>query len=204
MANLPAPSIVLRALNHLIEQERWAHDLLLPREGQSISITLPIGEFQLGIQEGMFVNASDSTNLPSVILSIPQEAIWTFLKDGKSGAMKFVKISGDIDFAADLNRLAADLKWEVEEDLSKLVGDATARRVVLESQKMVHQTQLAMNDLKGGIRDYLVYEKNILVDSQQMNDFKSELRLLRDQIDRAEKKVNQLQQAINSKQTLST
>jgi len=204
MANLPALSVVLRALNHLIEQEQWAHDLLLPREGQSISITLPIGEFQLGIQEGMFVNASDSTNLPSVILSIPQEAIWTFLKDGKSGAMKFVKISGDIDFAADLNRLAADLKWEVEEDLSKLVGDATARRVVLESQKMVHQTQLAMNDLKVGIRDYLVYEKNILVDSQQMNDFKSELRLLRDQIDRAEKKVNQLQQAFNSKQTLST
>jgi len=204
MAHLPAPSAVLRALNHLIEQERWAHNLLLPREGQSIAITLPIGDFQIAIQEGMFVNASDSTNLPSVSLTIPQEAIWTFLKEGKSGAMKFVKISGDIDFAADLNRLAADLKWEVEEDLSKLLGDATARRVVLESQKMLHQTQLAMNDLKGGIRDYLVYEKNILVDSQQMSDFKSELRLLRDQIDRAEKKVNLLEQAFNSKQTHPT
>jgi ubiquinone biosynthesis protein UbiJ len=204
MAHLPAPSVVLRALNHLIEQERWAHNLLLPREGQSIAITLPIGDFQIAIQEGMFVNASDSTNLPSVSLTIPQEAIWTFLKEGKSGAMKFVKISGDIDFAADLNRLAADLKWEVEEDLSKLLGDATARRVVLESQKMLHQTQLAMNDLKGGIRDYLVYEKNILVDSQQMSDFKSELRLLRDQIDRAEKKVNLLEQAFNSKQTHPT
>ena len=100
--------------------------------------------------------------------------------------------------------MAADLKWEVEEDLSKLVGDAPARRVVLESQKMVHQTQLAMTDLKGGIRDYLVHEKNILVDSQQMNDFKSQLRLLRDQIDRAEKKVNQLEHAFNSKQTHST
>jgi len=204
MAHLPAPSVVLRALNHLIEQERWAHNLLLPREGQSIAITLPIGDFQIAIQEGMFVNASDSTNLPSVSLTIPQEAIWTFLKEGKSGAMKFVKISGDIDFAADLNRLVADLKWEVEEDLSKLLGDATARRVVLESQKMLHQTQLAMNDLKGGIRDYLVYEKNILVDSQQMSDFKSELRLLRDQIDRAEKKVNLLEQAFNSKQTHPT
>lgn len=204
MAHLPAPSVVLRALNHLIEQERWAHNLLRPREGQSIAITLPIGDFQIAIQEGMFVNASDSTNLPSVSLTIPQEAIWTFLKEGKSGAMKFVKISGDIDFAADLNRLAADLKWEVEEDLSKLLGDATARRVVLESQKMLHQTQLAMNDLKGGIRDYLVYEKNILVDSQQMSDFKSELRLLRDQIDRAEKKVNLLEQAFNSKQTHPT
>jgi len=203
MANLPVPFFVLRAINHLIEQERWAHELLLPREGQSISIALPIGDFQISIQEGMFVNGGN-TNPSSVNLVITQEAIWTFLKEGKSGAMKFVKISGDIDFAADLNRLAADLKWEVEEDLSKLVGDATARRVVLESQKMVHQTQLAMTDLKGGIRDYLVYEKNILVDSQQMNDFKSELRLLRDQIDRAEKKVNQLEHAFNSKQTHST
>ena len=204
MANLPAPSVVLRALNHLIEQERWAHNLLLPRTGQSISITLPIGGFQIAIQEGMFVNATDTTKTSSVSLSISQEAIWSFLKEGKSGAMKFVKISGDIDFAADLNRLAADLKWEVEEDLSQFLGDAPARRVVLESQKMFHQTQLAMNDLKGGIRDYLVYEKNILVDSQQMSDFKSELRLLRDQIDRAEKKVNQIEQAYNSKQTHST
>lgn len=203
MANLPVPFFVLRAINHLIEQERWAHELLLPREGQSISIALPIGDFQIAIQEGMFVNAGNN-NPSSVNLVITQEAIWTFLKEGKSGAMKFVKISGDIDFAADLNRLAADLKWEVEEDLSKLVGDAPARRVVLESQKMVHQTQLAMNDLKVGIRDYLVYEKNILVDSQQMNDFKSELRLLRDQLDRAEKKVNQLEQAFNSKQTHTT
>jgi len=203
MANLPVPFFVLRAINHLIEQERWAHELLLPREGQSISIALPIGDFQIAIQEGMFVNGGN-TNPSSVNLVITQEAIWTFLKEGKSGAMKFVKISGDIDFAADLNRLAADLKWEVEEDLSKLVGDAPARRVVLESQKMVHQTQLAMTDLKGGIRDYLVHEKNILVDSQQMNDFKSQLRLLRDQIDRAEKKVNQLEHAFNSKQTHST
>jgi ubiquinone biosynthesis protein UbiJ len=203
MANLPVPFFVLRAINHLIEQERWAHELLLPREGQSISIALPIGDFQIAIQEGMFVNAGNN-NPSSVNLVITQEAIWTFLKEGKSGAMKFVKISGDIDFAADLNRLAADLKWEVEEDLSKLVGDAPARRVVLESQKMVHQTQLAMTDLKGGIRDYLVHEKNILVDSQQMNDFKSQLRLLRDQIDRAEKKVNQLEHAFNSKQTHST
>jgi len=204
MAHVPAPSVVLRSLNHLIEQERWAHNLLLPREGQSIAITLPIGDFQIEIQEGIFVNASDRTNPPSVSLTIPQEAIWTFLKEGKSGAMKFVRISGDIDFAAELNRLAADLKWEVEEDLSKILGDATARRVVLESQKMLRQTQLAMNDLKGGIRDYLVYEKSILVDSQQMSDFKSELRLLRDQIDRAEKKVNQLEQAFNSTQTHST
>jgi ubiquinone biosynthesis protein UbiJ len=204
MAHVPAPSVVLRSLNHLIEQERWAHNLLLPREGQSIAITLPIGDFQIEIQEGIFVNASDRTNPPSVSLTIPQEAIWTFLKEGKSGAMKFVRISGDIDFAAELNRLAADLKWEVEEDLSKILGDATARRVVLESQKMLRQTQLAMNDLKGGIRDYLVYEKSILVDSQQMRDFKSELRLLRDQIDRAEKKVNQLEQAFNSTQTHST
>jgi ubiquinone biosynthesis protein UbiJ len=95
MAHLPVPSVVLRALNHLIEQERWAHDLLLTREGQSISITLPIGDFQITLQEGMFVNAAGTPHPSSVSLAITQEAIWAFLKEGKSGAMKFAKISGD-------------------------------------------------------------------------------------------------------------
>ncbi len=201
MATLPVPSVVLKALNHLIAQERWAHDLLLPREGHSILVALPVGDFQIGIQEGVLVNAAKDINSSSVSLAISQDAIWAFLKEGKSGAMKFVKISGDIDFAADLNRLAADLKWEVEEDLSHLLGDAPARRVVLESKKVIHKTQLAVNDLKEGVRDYLVYEKNILVNSQLMNDFKVQLRLLRDQLDRAEKKANQLEQAFKSKQT---
>jgi len=200
MAQFSVPSLILKSINHVIEQEKWAHDLLLSREGQIVAISLPVGNFQLMIQNGLLANTSDNTGVAAVSLEISQEAIWAFLREGKSGAMKFVRISGDVDFAADLNRLAADLKWEAEEDLAKLIGDAPSRRILLESKKLLHQASLAVDDFKLGLRDYLVNEKNTLLGAQQFNEFKSEIRLLRDQLDRTEKKIIKLDESINGKE----
>jgi ubiquinone biosynthesis protein UbiJ len=200
MAQFSVPTLILKAINHVIEQEKWARDLLLSREDQIIAISLPVGNFQLVIQNGLLTNTSDNTGLAAVSLEISQEAIWAFLREGKSGAMKFVRISGDVDFAADLNRLAADLKWEAEEDLAKLIGDAPSRRILLESKKLFQQASLAVDDFKLGLRDYLVNEKNTLLGAQQFNEFKSEIRLLRDQLDRTEKKIIQLDESINGKE----
>ena len=200
MAQFSVPALILQSINHVIEQEKWAHDLLLSREGQIVAISLPVGNFQLMIQNGLLANTSDNTGVAAVSLEISQEAIWAFLREGKSGAMKFVRISGDVDFAADLNRLAADLKWEAEEDLAKLIGDAPSRRILLESKKLFQQASLAVDDFKLGLRDYLVNEKNTLLGAQQFNEFKSEIRLLRDQLDRTEKKIIKLDESINGKE----
>lgn len=200
MAQFSVPALILKSINHVIEQEKWARDLLLSREDQIIAISLPVGNFQLVIQNGLLTNTSDNTGLAAVSLEISQEAIWAFLREGKSGAMKFVRISGDVDFAADLNRLAADLKWEAEEDLAKLIGDAPSRRILLESKKLFQQASLAVGDFKLGLRDYLVNEKNTLLGAQQFNEFKSEIRLLRDQLDRTEKKIIKLDESINGKE----
>jgi ubiquinone biosynthesis protein UbiJ len=200
MTQFSVPTLILKTINHVIEQEKWARDLLLSREDQIIAISLPVGKFQLVIQNGLLTNTSDNTGVAAVSLEISQEAIWAFLREGKSGAMKFVRISGDVDFAADLNRLAADLKWEAEEDLAKLIGDAPSRRILLESKKLFQQASLAVDDFKLGLRDYLVNEKNTLLGSQQFNEFKSEIRLLRDQLDRTEKKIIQLDESINGKE----
>jgi ubiquinone biosynthesis protein UbiJ len=200
MAQFSVPALILKSINHVIEQEKWAHNLLLSREGQIVAISLPVGNFQLMIQNGLLANTSDNTGVAAVSLEISQEAIWAFLREGKSGAMKFVRISGDVDFAADLNRLAADLKWEAEEDLAKLIGDAPSRRILLESKKLFQQASLAVDDFKLGLRDYLVNEKNTLLGAQQFNKFKSEIRLLRDQLDRTEKKIIKLDESINGKE----
>jgi ubiquinone biosynthesis protein UbiJ len=200
MAQFSVPALILKSINHVIEQEKWAHNLLLSREGQIVAISLPVGNFQLMIQNGLLANTSDNTGVAAVSLEISQEAIWAFLREGKSGAMKFVRISGDVDFAADLNRLAADLKWEAEEDLAKLIGDAPSRRILLESKKLFQQASLAVDDFKLGLRDYLVNEKNTLLGAQQFNEFKSEIRLLRDQLDRTEKKIIKLDESINGKE----
>ena len=194
------PRIVLNALNHVIGQEKWASDLLQRHEHKLVRVSLPVADFQIVIQDGLLINANDPLVEPSVSLEISQEAIWSFLKDGKSGAMKYVRISGDVDLAADLNRLVADLQWEAEEDLAKIIGDAPSRRIFTESNKVIQQASKAVDDLKVGVRDYLVYEKNVLLGTDQFNAFKAELRLLRDHLERTEKKVEQIELALEGKE----
>jgi|GEM_PF-1770738 ubiquinone biosynthesis protein UbiJ len=201
MATLFIPLIVLRAINHLIEQEKWARDLLLRHDHKIVAVELPFGSFRLLIQDGLLQDAKQEDIESSVSLEISQEAFWAFVKDGKGAAMKFVRISGDVDLAADLNRLFAELRWEAEEDLSKLIGDAPSRRIIVESKKVFTQANNAVEDLKSGVRDFFVNERNILLGANQFNDFKSEIRLLRDQLDRAEKKLNHIEQRINNKET---
>ena len=201
MATLFIPLIVLRAINHLIEQEKWARDLLLRHDHKIVAVELPFGSFRLLIQDGILQDAKQEDIESSVSLEISQEAFWAFVKDGKGAAMKFVRISGDVDLAADLNRLFAELRWEAEEDLSKLIGDAPSRRIIVESKKVFTQANNAVEDLKSGVRDFFVNERNILLGANQFNDFKSEIRLLRDQLDRAEKKLNHIEQRINNKET---
>jgi len=201
MATLFIPLIVLRAINHLIEQEKWARDLLLRHDHKIVAVELPFGSFRLLIQDGLLQDAKQEDIESSVSLEISQEAFWAFVKDGKGAAMKFVRISGDVELAADLNRLFAELRWEAEEDLSKLIGDAPSRRIIVESKKVFTQANNAVEDLKSGVRDFFVNERNILLGANQFNDFKSEIRLLRDQLDRAEKKLNHIEQRINNKET---
>lgn len=197
--------IACKTLNHLVKQEKWAQEILVKHEGKIIDLELPIGRMQFVIQAGLFQrlnqvkgvsDASMSENTPPAVrFEISQDAIWAFLSGGKTAALKHVKIVGDVDFAADLNQLASDLRWELEEDLSKLFGDAVANNMTLRSKKILEQGKSAINDLQMGIRDYLVNEKNALVGSQELANFKSDLRVLRDDVERTEKRMQQLMQA---------
>ena len=63
MAQFSVPSLILKAINHLVEQEKWAHDLLLSRENQIIAISLPVGNFQLMIQNGLLAKVFFRTEL---------------------------------------------------------------------------------------------------------------------------------------------
>ena len=209
---LPIVEIACKVLNHLILQEAWAHRLLSLHEGKVLLLQLPAGEVMLQIKDGYFSsyqlsNDASATNLqdhqtliqPSVTFTVSQDAVWGYLSGGKTAALKHVKIAGDVDFASDLNRLATDLHWEVEEDLSKLFGDAVATKITERSKTMIAQGQAAIADLQTGIKGYLVNEKKVLVDQATLVNLKSELRILRDDVERSEKRIERLMQHLQNK-----
>jgi ubiquinone biosynthesis protein UbiJ len=200
MSNAPFTTLALKAFNHVLKQESWAQDLLIKHESKHIEIKHPFGKLGITITHG-FLSPTEEVldSQPAVCFEISQEAIWAFLGNGKSAAMKYLRISGDVELAADLNRLATDLHWELEEDLSKIIGDQAAFAVHQQAKKVVEQGQEAVKDLQVGVRDYLVFEKEVLLGKNQFDEYKSQLRTLRDQLERTEKRIQRLEQELSTR-----
>jgi ubiquinone biosynthesis protein UbiJ len=53
------------------------------------------------------------------------------------GAKPAVDVRGDVQFAAEVAWLAENVRWDLEEDLSRWIGDGPAHGVVSVAQRVV-------------------------------------------------------------------
>jgi ubiquinone biosynthesis protein UbiJ len=64
-----------------------------------------------------------------VSISLPAAAPLLALQ-GKDAVMRAARIEGSAEFAEALGFVIRNLRWDAEEDLSKMVGDIAAHRIV--------------------------------------------------------------------------
>ena len=185
---------ILKALNHLLAQESWADDLLRKHIGKTIQIVFPVKKISLVINErANFSLAQSSLSAdPNVTLTIGTEVFSAYMAGGKDLAAQHVKVSGDVDLAHVMSKLAGQLRWDIEEDLSKLVGDAWAHRIVGSGKKIKNISKSVAHDLSENFVEYLVHERPTLVLSEELHQYKESVRRLRDDVDRVEKRIERL------------
>jgi ubiquinone biosynthesis accessory factor UbiJ len=116
-------------LNHVLMQEAEAMSRIKRHSGKvlhaqwrSFSIRL------LATPAGLLDLADENTN-PDLRLEITQESPAELAKDALAGKTPPVKIEGDVQLAAEVGWLIEHVRWDIEEDLSRLIGDAPAHKV---------------------------------------------------------------------------
>src|SRR5262245_59793895 len=123
------------ALNHLLAREVWARERLACYAGRSIYVSTPLLAVMMTVQaDGLvapLVNRANRADRASdsafdVSLTLSTGILSTWLTQGWTAETKQVKLEGDAEFAQTLSLLAQSLRWEVEEDLARLIGDAPA------------------------------------------------------------------------------
>jgi ubiquinone biosynthesis protein UbiJ len=164
--------------------------------GKVILLKLPIGNvcFEL-TPAGSLVSSSDDET-PSLELDVSAEVMSALA--GSSGglreqAIKSVKITGDADLAQLLGRLAGQIRWEYEEDLARIIGDAPANFAVRQGKKWVSAGKNAATDLLENVVEYVSEERKILLNKRDFLIRKNELNTLRDAVDRIEKRIQILE-----------
>jgi len=191
-----AASAACRGINHVLKAEPWAMAELARHAGKVILLSLPIGRLFFEIApEGSLV-ALTYADIPSLELEVSPEALSALA--GAPGnlreqAMKSIKITGDADLAQLLGRLAGQVRWEYEEDLAHFIGDAPANFAVRQGKKFISAGKSAVSDLLENAIEYVSEERKVLLNKRDFLMRKNELSVLRDAVDRLDKRIQLLE-----------
>ncbi len=130
---------VVLLVNHVISAEPAAVDRLRPHAGRSVRFELgdwpkllpSLGPFVFrvspaGLLEWLPEGDAVAADLRVAIAAGNPALALTRLVAGERPA---ITVSGDAAFASDLDWLIDNLRWELQDDLAKIVGDAPARQL---------------------------------------------------------------------------
>ena len=113
-------------LNHVLMQEKAAQDRLLRQKGRLVHVKWGLFAIDLVVTPAGLVDRAIPAGKPDLLLSVVAESPLLVMQSVLAGKAPPVKIEGDVQLAAEIGWLAENLRWDAEEDLSRLIGDAPA------------------------------------------------------------------------------
>lgn len=134
---------LVSALVHLLGQNDWARAKLAMFVGRVVRIGvdapalagLPPPQLLARIVDGGLLELVPwpSDGEPEVAVNMllrpSVDAAFALLRDGPGALSPHLRIDGEVMLAGALGEIARHLRWDVEEDLSRIAGDALARRI---------------------------------------------------------------------------
>ena len=182
-------------INHVLAQQTWARDALARHSARRLRLAAP--PFALGLKitergevEALpLVGGEDSYD---VTLSVAATRV-PFLFIDPETAMKDVRIEGDAEFAQTLARLAREVRWDVEEDLSKVLGDIPAHQMMRFARAFAAWGAEAGKRLAQTTSAYLLDEDPTLARKAAVEGFSRDVASLRDDCARLEKRLEMLE-----------
>ena len=173
-ANLDAQAgrLLAAALNHLLAQEPWAANSLLGFAGRVVRFELT--PLHVGLEIGLDgqVTPAPAAAEAAVTVTVPLSALplmaAAYANAGEAGVIKHVRLEGDAELANAVSQLVRHLRWEVDEDLSRLVGDVAAQRVVTGVGRLHGYALQMLRGLRDSVTEYLTDERPTLVRPAQL------------------------------------
>ena len=113
-------------LNHVLMQEKAAQDRLLRQKGKVAQLRWGLFAIDLIVTPAGLLDRAAASSTPDLVISVVAESPTLVVESVLSGKAPPVQIAGDVQLAAEINWLAENLRWDVEEDLARVIGDAPA------------------------------------------------------------------------------
>lgn len=182
---------IAATINHLLMHSPKALTKLMGHRGKVASVEAG-AHLRLRVDDAGYVMMVDDTVPADVTIKI-RPADLPLVLSNLSQATSYVKIEGDADFANTIAQLSQTVRWDAEEDLSKVVGDIAAVKIVSGANKVAKTVKSTAQKLAENTAEYLLEENPVLVRPLAVSEFSKEIIRLRDDIERLTKRIERLE-----------
>ena len=124
-------------LNHVLMQEPEAQARLARQSGRVVEARWRVFVVRLAATPAGLLDLAPASAAPDLTLTLTEESPWELAQAALRGDKPPVRIAGDVQFAAEVNWLVDHVRWDLEEDLARVVGDAPAHAMGEAARKMV-------------------------------------------------------------------
>lgn len=183
---LPHPAT--RALNHVLRSAPLAMQRLRRHAGRTAAfhvgpVTLAFTVQTTGEVTAAVPGAARDLEVRVSPFLIPR------LAAHEEAAYREVEMSGDMELAQEISYLARNLTWDAEEDLSRVVGDIAAHRVMGAARGLARWTREAGLRTAQGAAEYWTEESPLIASRVKVEGFVRGVSELRDALERLDKRI---------------
>lgn len=184
----PAAAVI----NHFLRDADWARERLAPFAGCSVRFEVPPLSAAFTVQADGQLIQSPSETAPAAVVRLTGPTLVRLLWMHDESARQEVQIDGDAALASALTGVMHDLRWDVEEDLSRIVGDVAAHRLAQAGSAVLAWHVNTASNLAQALAEYWTEEQPLIASRAAVSGFIQAVDVLRDDAERLEKRIERL------------
>ena len=116
-------------LNHVLMQEPQAMERMVRQKGRIARAQWRTYSLALVVTPAGLFNVAPESAAPDLRLHVTETSPLALAQGVFKGDKPAIRIEGDVQLAAEINWLVDHVRWDVEEDLARVIGDAPAHTV---------------------------------------------------------------------------
>ena len=187
--------IITRFLQHICSQNQWSKPYLVPFKGNTIQFNFVLIKANIQIlEDGSLAIAGENsgeTSTPEASIYLPPSLALRIMA-GDAAAKMQIEVEGNTYFATEFSKVLQNMRWDVEEDLSRFTGDITANKIGNASKQIIATAKTQTIQAAEMLTEYWQEEKNMLAKKRHVESFNANVDALVGDVARYEKRLQKL------------
>ena len=176
-------------LNHIFSQNDWMSSKLKKFKGKIVLIKISEIEMYFKINAQGLLVLTEKEVIPDTSIFMTVNSFFNQIISNKN---KDISIQGDIDLAKEVSEILKKIRWDVEEDLSKIVGDVAANRLGRIGKNFLSGSKSAAINIAEAFKEYWEEENPLIAKKFRVERLLTDIDLISEDVDRLEAKINNL------------